>query len=94
MIQQMKFNSQNAEQLTLSPYVQIFGLGTTRLLITRNDLGKRFLVETKKEEFLIIVFEHLKNGITELALTDLLHSYGIVNTSKWIQMCLENGVIE
>jgi len=94
MIGQKKYNSQNAAKLTLSPYIQAYGLGTGRLLLLRNDLGKRLIIETDTPELPTILFDQLKEGITEFSLTKLLSSYGITDTAQWLQICVENGVVE
>lgn len=94
MIAQKKFDMRNAGELTLSPYVDVRGLGSKRLLLLRGDLGKHVLLETERSDFLLALFSLLKNGTTEEKLISFLRAHGIAEPESWIQICVKNGVIE
>lgn len=94
MQKQKIFRNININLLTISPYAEIYGKGTKRILFYRRDINHRLLFESDSIECLIRLIECLEHGMHQDEILSILDKMGVPQGTKWIKLCIEKGMLE
>lgn len=91
---QIFLKESNAKLLRISPYVEIYGNKSNKILLYRRDTNQRLLIESNNMIKLNNLIEILEDGVEEEILIDILLNMGVEDYSRWIYRCVEKGMIE
>lgn len=94
MIKQQILSRDNVDKITISPYADIYGEGTGRVLLVRRDTGKRLLMESSNHEGLSALIMMLESGAARKELELLFERESVSGGLDWIALGLEKGVLE
>ncbi len=94
MCRQIVFKPENIEKLTISPYTEIYGKGTNRILFYRRDTNQRLLLESDQAQCLSVLLECFEHGVKRDDLAGILASMEAAQGKKWIDVCIAKGVVE
>ncbi|MBR4026655.1 MAG: hypothetical protein IKJ01_03735 [Lachnospiraceae bacterium] len=88
MQKQICFNSDTAKMFYFSPYIDIFELNDTKILLKRYDSGKQIMISCSTANALKMIILGLLQGISKNQLIQYMGS------EMLLELCIKNGVIE
>lgn len=94
MQKQILFNDNNMDLLFLSPYVDVYGKGTNKVLLYRRDTKQKLLMQCDDAKALNEILGYLQDGIREEILLSQINSINISEGKQWIEYCVKKGVLE
>ena len=94
MKRQIFFDKNNMDQIFLSPYVEIYGLGTKNILFYQQDNNKKLLLKSENCTLLNNLVNKLLNGINKEEFIELLLDFGITDGERIIEKYTGRGLFE
>ncbi len=91
---QRVIKTSNRDKLYLSPYIKMYRVSEKCMLIKRTDSSQHVLLSTEEWNSIENIIDMLYRGISRTELLEYLQSIGVDNMENWINICIEEGVIE